>query len=359
MSYEKKWKIKEEAVEPHIRSKHTLTPLKVFKKTNLEKGAEKLNMSKQEELSQNTYLTDTIDAKTVIMQDTALFKQMQEREFHHPNLVLVLGPKALTGSFWSVKKAQTIVGRNWKNDICIKDPSISKKHLLISIQDPQKVFVKDLNSTNGVRINEKVIEPKKEVSLKDKDIIRLGNVSLKFLQKGNREIFTAIKNHEKAFFDSLTGAGNRFLMETKALEFFCISKKADTPLSLILFDIDFFKKINDTYGHQGGDFILKQVGQIISSNFRSEDLFIRCGGEEFCLVLHSSIENAEKSIEKVRKIFEQKVFNYKNHQIKITISAGISKRRNSDKNWKNMYDRADQALYQCKNTGRNKVMTGL
>ena len=305
--------------------------------------------------TQTTQATTFIDEKTVIAKDAIFLNQVKLVEPIPSNLVMVFGPEAMIGNYWPINKSDIIIGRNWKSDICIRDPSISKEHLAVYSETNGKISIKDLNSTNGTYINEHIIESQTKVSLNDNDIIKLGNVGLKFLYRGNHEISSIIKNYQKSFFDMLTGVGNRFMLEVKSPELFHISKRTKTPLSLILFDIDFFKKINDTHGHQAGDFILKQVGQLLRSSFRSDDLLTRCGGEEFCVILQSKIDNAQKSIEKIRKTIEHQTFNYNDKNLKITLSAGITERVRKDKSWKNMYERADQALYKSKNTGRNKV----
>ena len=354
MSSNKKWKIMEEAFEFSKPKKHS----------SITKNADNKNLDKQEapapatttiQTTQTTHATTFIDDKTVIARDTALLNQVKLVESIPSNLVMIFGPETMIGSYWPISKPEIIIGRNWKSDICIRDPSISKDHLAVYSETNGKVSIKDLNSTNGTYINEQSIEPQTCVSPNDNDIIKLGNVGLKFLNKGNHEITSIIKTYQKSFFDMLTGVGNRSMLEVKSPELFHISKRTKTALSLILLDIDFFKKINDTYGHQAGDFILKQVGQMLRSNFRSDDILTRCGGEEFCIILRSKIDNVQKSIEKVRKTIEDHSFNYNDKDLKITISAGITERIKKDKNWKNMYERADQALYKSKNTGRNKV----
>ena len=350
MSSKKKWTIMEEAVEFASPS---------VKKTgkNIKKNKKKTPATANQTayMTQTTRATTVTDGKTIIARDTILSSRLQLVETTPSNLVMIFGPEAMVGNYWPVNKQEMVIGRNWKSDICIRDLSISKEHLSIYSEAGGKVVIKDLNSTNGTYVNEHLIESQTNFSLNDNDIIKLGNVGLKFLSKGNHEMSSIIKNYQKSFFDILTEVGNRSMLEVKSPEFFHISKRAKTPLSLILLDIDFFKKINDTYGHQAGDFILKEVGQALRSNFRSDDLLTRCGGEEFCIILHSQINNAQKSIEKIRKTLESKAFNYNGKDLKITISAGITERKTTDTNWKNMYERADQALYESKNTGRNKV----
>ncbi len=355
MSSKKKWKIMEEAFE-FSSSNKSLSATKNMKKKKPKTGKKASATNVQTtHITQTTRATTIGDDKTVIARDTVLLNQIKLVESIPSNLVMIFGPEAMIGSYWPINKQEIIIGRNWRSDICIRDLSISKEHLAIYSDTGDKISIKDLNSTNGTYVNEHSIQPQTSLSLNDNDIIKLGNVGFKFLNKGNHELSSIIKNYQKSFYDMLTEVGNRSMLEVKSPEFFHISKRAKSTLSLILLDIDFFKKINDTYGHQAGDFILKQIGQILRSNFRSDDLLTRCGGEEFCILLHSQITHAQKAIEKMRKTLENQTFNYNGKNLKITISAGITERIKTDTSWKNMYERADRALYESKNTGRNKV----
>ena len=149
------------------------------------------------------------------------------------------------------------------------------------------------------------------------------------------------------------------LLDRRAEELFRKSKMNKTPLSLILFDIDHFKKVNDTYGHLAGDFILKEVVKVARACFRSDDLFVRCGGEEFCIIVQSPIERAEKAIEVARQKIETHLFQYKEKEITVTISAGVTCQQEVDRGWKEIYDRADKLLYKAKTSGRNKIFSNM
>jgi len=129
------------------------------------------------------------------------------------------------------------------------------------------------------------------------------------------------------------------------------AKRYNTPLSIIYFDIDHFKQINDTYGHKKGDFILKEVSKIILQNIRKTDIFGRWGGEEFIIILpFTNLENALILAEKLRKKIEEHDFD----GINITISFGVTELKIDD-NADTLINRADEALYKAKNKGRNRV----
>ncbi len=144
-----------------------------------------------------------------------------------------------------------------------------------------------------------------------------------------------------AFTDELTRALNRHG---------CINHlKPIKRYALAMIDIDFFKKINDTYGHDAGDYVLKELSSIIRQNIRERDLFCRWGGEEFVLILpYTSAENGVKVLEKLRK----KIENYDFNGIKVTISVGINE---FDGDFESTLKKADEKLYLAKSSGRNKV----
>lgn len=161
----------------------------------------------------------------------------------------------------------------------------------------------------------------------------------------------------QATIDPLTKIYNRrFFFET-AERFFSESTRHGNQLSLIIMDIDFFKKINDSYGHPVGDTVLTFISMHISEFIRKEDVFARIGGEEFALLLPSSnLVSAKKLAEKIRSsVSEQSIRGDWNGVIKPTLSLGISDRRKEDKTFESMFIRADNALYAAKNKGRNRV----
>ena len=297
-------------------------------------------------------------AKTVVV-STPVYDKPSISPLAH--VVCLIGPNRLVGKYWPIShRKKMVIGRHSGCDIYIKDPSISKKHLLIYVdEENNKVVIEDQNSTNGTIVNDKKVEAQKSIKLTDNSKIKMGNIVIKFLDKNNAEIFSVVENYNKVSYDALTGAGNRFMLETKADELFKSNKGNSRPLSLILFDIDHFKNINDTYGHLVGDFILKEVVRVSKTCFRSTDIFTRCGGEEFCVIIESEINRAKQAIEAARQKIEDYVFEHKEHKIKLTISAGVTHQTGEDSKWKEMYDRADQLLYKAKATGRNKVFSSV
>lgn len=134
---------------------------------------------------------------------------------------------------------------------------------------------------------------------------------------------------------------------------------SDRPLSIIMIDIDFFKKFNDTYGHQTGDAVLKQVARVIQANVRTMDLAARYGGEEFCVLLpDTDKDHAAIIAERIRTGVGNTATEYDGLKLSVTISLGAAQYDSArDISGKSLIDRADRALYSSKQTGRNRVTT--
>lgn len=154
--------------------------------------------------------------------------------------------------------------------------------------------------------------------------------------------------------DPLTGLFNRRHFDNTLEREFLRSKRYDGNLSLAIIDIDFFKSINDTYGHLCGDYILKEVGYLILDNFRKTDLVFRYGGEEFVVLLtETDLEHSKIPMERLRKKLESSVFIFNGQHLKVSVSAGVS--LNNVETADEFIANADKALYSAKENGRNRV----
>ena len=163
---------------------------------------------------------------------------------------------------------------------------------------------------------------------------------------------------QRAVTDSLTGLPNREAYGEKIYEEVQRWQRYQHPLSLAVLDIDFFKKINDNYGHQTGDKVLKIVASAVAKRLREVDFIARFGGEEFVLLLpETNAENALAMLNRIREALANAPFRYKQEKITITVSIGISEFKEGD-NSEIVFARADQALYNAKETGRNKCCLG-
>jgi len=163
--------------------------------------------------------------------------------------------------------------------------------------------------------------------------------------------------------DDLTGLSNRRMFNHLMDREINRSRRYGRPLSLVMIDIDHFKKINDTWGHQAGDMVLRELGALMRENFRRLDVPARYGGEEFAAILpETSLEEAIQFSERFRLIVENALFMNGKTRIPVTISLGIASVGNSplseEMDADELLHYADRALYQAKNNGRNRIAAG-
>ena len=157
--------------------------------------------------------------------------------------------------------------------------------------------------------------------------------------------------------DGLTGLYNRRQFELGLEQEFNRTKRHPADFSLAILDIDFFKKVNDTYGHQYGDYVLKTVSDLMKSSFRKTDLLYRYGGEELVMIMpETNIEGAMIPVQRLRKAIEDYAFEYNGVKAKVTASIGLTMNFVEFKNATELLKSADEALYKAKESGRNRVI---
>lgn len=158
-----------------------------------------------------------------------------------------------------------------------------------------------------------------------------------------------------ATLDALTNLNNRRQFEVRLKQEIATSKRQNTPLCAMMIDIDFFKKVNDTYGHASGDTVLRTVAGIIKETLRESDIPSRYGGEEFAILLpYAHLEEAQKVGERLRKAVETRIIPIDNKNINVTISMGLAE-FTMNENGEELFERADSALYEAKTSGRNRI----
>jgi diguanylate cyclase (GGDEF)-like protein len=162
--------------------------------------------------------------------------------------------------------------------------------------------------------------------------------------------------HEDTRTDSLTALRNRRSMEEVALREVRLAAERQTPLALLMLDLDHFKNLNDTWGHALGDRALRAVGSVLQSAVGSHDLTARMGGEEFAVLLPGrDMETAAVVAERLRERIAELRLHDAEHSARVTVSIGVSAMRGGERAWTDMLCRADDALYRAKREGRNRV----
>lgn len=292
--------------------------------------------------------------KTVVASETTLNRKMNSGS-GAPVLVVLIGPSGYQGKQWALQD-NYVIGRAVESQIFIDDGSVSRAHAKIEFRGNEVVIV-DLGSTNKTVVNGVALPPLAPQVLKNNDQLKTGNVVFKFLDKGNIEAMAQAELFEKANRDALTGAYSKGALLERGPEVIKRSETLSEPLSVIVFDIDHFKKINDTYGHPGGDFVLKELSRIIQTKLtRANDFFARYGGEEFVLILVGTPISAAIDIaERIRKTIQDSEIVFENKKIPVNVSVGVAARKVDETNWDVLFDRADKALYSSKQNGRNRV----
>jgi diguanylate cyclase (GGDEF)-like protein len=206
-------------------------------------------------------------------------------------------------------------------------------------------------TTNGCLIAESV------------EINRFGERDIQMFSAIARSAALALENaalhkrtEELTIIDDLTGAFNYRYFAQKLQEEKRRAARYSMPLSLIMVDIDWFKKLNDSYGHETGNFVLRQLSYIIKQCIRDVDIFVRYGGEEFAIILPQTPQNEALIIgERIRFQVEKEIFMTEKGRIKITVSVGLSSFPENGKSEEELVSIADQALYHAKGEGRNLV----
>lgn len=177
---------------------------------------------------------------------------------------------------------------------------------------------------------------------------------LKALEQESAQLRVSIhKEREAALKDTLTGLFNRMAYDERVEHEYLRWQRYQTPLSMLMADVDFFKKINDTFGHKAGDKVLQVIAKKMEDSVRKTDMVARYGGEEFVVIMpNTATDNAMAVANKLRTEIEKLQFHYKSDPVNITISCGVSEFSQDDRP-DDVFERADQALYDAKNSGRN------
>ncbi len=262
---------------------------------------------------------------------------------------------ASIGKMLKLEKSEFVMGRAADTQLQVEDDGISRKHCKIAMSSSGHFQLIDLGSTNGTFLNGVKVDV---ATLQDGDKVQIGaNTVVKFSIQDQLEEQYQRSIYENATRDGLTRIFNKkYFIDTLRKEFaYCVRHRV--PLSLVMVDIDHFKRVNDTYGHPAGDYVLQRVALKMAETIRQEDLFARYGGEEFALMLRESA--SEKSIrcaERCRRAVEGAEIIFNGIPIHVTISLGVATVLDSDfAQPEDVIAAADKYLYRAKKNGRNRV----
>jgi diguanylate cyclase (GGDEF)-like protein len=269
---------------------------------------------------------------------------------HEPALIMLEGD--LPGQVFRLRPGRQVIGRRPECEIRVRERAVSGMHAeIIRVRDT--VTINDLASTNGTLLNG--LRIRTPVPLAQGNLLKLGNCIFRYVDSLLEVEFTEAM-HSRGTTDQLTGAFNKSYLVVRLG--FAIDMASDArPVSVIAFDFDNFKQVNDQHGHAAGDHVLREICRLITESFvRPSDLFARMGGEEFVLVLpDTSLQKAVDAAEKLRATLEERRFAYDGAEIRLTSSFGVCTATSAIEQPEFLLLRADELLYRSKREGRNRV----
>jgi two-component system, cell cycle response regulator len=273
-------------------------------------------------------------------------------------LTVLTGPGK--GSVFRLNKEIMTLGRSDDADISLPDLGLSRIHarfLRLGSGRDTRFLIEDCESKNGTFVAGARIEAPTLVA----DGVRLGfgrRSLARFTVQDALEEQALISVHDSALKDGLTRAYNRRVFDDRLRSEFSFAARHDRSLVLLLVDVDHFKSVNDTYGHQAGDCVLQQVATLIASTLRAEDCCARYGGEEFAVLIRdTSPADAMVVAERVRALVAAQQVEWAGQKITVTVSIGMacSVAMPPTEDSASLLRRADEALYQAKESGRNRI----
>jgi two-component system cell cycle response regulator len=272
---------------------------------------------------------------------------------NRPRLVMLQGTSV--GAMHRVADG-TVIGRQGDVAVQIESAEVSRRHARLFVVKGG-FFVEDLGSRNGTYLNGMRVDA--PTALVDGDKLEVGGNVLRFALFDQIDEEYQSQIYESSLRDGLTRAFNRKYFDERLDSEVAYSLRHDTPLSLLVFDVDHFKSVNDSWGHQVGDAVLVQLVQHVLRVIRAEDVLARYGGEEF-VVLSRGIKLPEAVAfgERLRSAIERQAFAHGTQRVPVTVSIGVaSMPAENIHQASHLFDRADRALYIAKERGRNRVET--
>jgi diguanylate cyclase (GGDEF)-like protein len=270
-----------------------------------------------------------------------------------PFLIVIGGENA--GEMHALRQSEIIIGRARTSTIRLDDDGVSRSHAKVTCLGSE-VHIEDLESANGTFVNEEPVVSRRPLT--DGDKITLGSVTiLKFTYNDDLDESFQRRMFEAALRDGLTTAYNkRYFMDrlTKELAY---ARRHGVALSLIMLDIDHFKRINDTFGHPTGDAVLVKLSKLALDTLRTEDVFARYGGEEFAVICRGvDVQNATSVAQRLRELVASMRTKVDGGDAAVTLSLGVAGYPDIDaEKPEQLVSAADEALYEAKRAGRNRV----
>jgi two-component system cell cycle response regulator len=260
-----------------------------------------------------------------------------------------------TGAYFALNAQGTLIGRSEQAHVTLVDEGASRSHARILCKDGH-YELEDLGSTNGSFIDGQRVGGR--VALIDGARIQIGNTLLRFSLQDQIELDASRRVYDASVRDSLTGMLNRRYFEERMAGEFCYAARHGSALSVLLIDVDHFKRINDSHGHQAGDEVLREVANQLRAAVRAEDVAARYGGEEFAVLARGiDVSAARVLAERLRTCVERASIQWRDKRLSVTVSVGFAHNHAGSAVSKpdQLLAAADQALYAAKSGGRNRI----
>jgi diguanylate cyclase (GGDEF)-like protein len=268
-------------------------------------------------------------------------------------VVIYAKDESLRGKRFKLEKSPLTLGRVPDNDVVLEDDSVSRRHAEV-VQRGETWFVVDVGSRNGTLHNE--AELPREAPLSHGDRIKIGSTIFKYLTGADAESAYFEEVFKLTITDGLTQVNNRRHFDETLEREFLRARRHTRPLSLLVLDIDYFKRVNDQFGHLAGDHVLRELAGLVQGRVRRDETVARYGGEEFVVLLpETPIEGAVSLAENLRARIEAHSFVFQGVTIPVTVSVGCAEASDADKTAQELFRRADEHLYKAKGGGRNRV----
>jgi diguanylate cyclase (GGDEF)-like protein len=269
--------------------------------------------------------------------------------------VLVRMDGSNVGQLFALETPELKLGRHASSDIVFDDDGVSRRHARL-VRDAEGYVLEDLGSANGTFVQGAKIERHR---LQDGQVFQLGpNVMFRYAYTDASQQRMLQKLYDASVRDSLTGTYNREHFDERLKVELAFARRHGTQVSLLMFDLDHFKRVNDTYGHPAGDAVLINIAEKVSAGLRTEDVFARYGGEEFAVILRGiDLADAERVGERLRERIAATPALPAGLKISVTISVGCAAIAElPEPTCAALLGMADRRLYAAKRAGRNRVV---
>jgi diguanylate cyclase (GGDEF)-like protein len=300
---------------------------------------------------------------------------LDEEDAHERTAIVTLGELRNTGPKRQVKDRHLLIrargaqlghvtllgstpqriGRSTECEIWLSDDGVSRRHATIA-PDPSGYVIEDTQSANGTFVAGQRIE---RTVLRDGDLIQFGPQAMfrySIADEAQEQLLRQL--YEASVTDALTGANNREAFDSQLRMELSYARRHGTDCALVLFDVDHFKRVNDTYGHPVGDEVLVEIARATRRLVRNEDVFARYGGEEFALILRGiALEGARVVGERLRERIAAIVIASDEGPFSVTVSVGCASVASTpEASADALIAAADRRLYAAKRGGRNRVI---